>query len=284
MNATVHEFRRTLAIRRGQAQNFGVNLFTSFAPATAEKLSQTPSVLTPRLSLPVPNGAKGRRIISVVRKTKKHRKIPSRAATILTTMDKIEPKRFSPKPAVGTFDVGELEKLPIDWSAVLGEHRGWLRSVLAARLGGRDEVDEVWQEVAVAAVSSKSPPTDVERVAPWLYKIAVRRALMYRRSKGRQRRMMQSYAVERAADTSSERNPLDWLLSSERQKLVRQAVGKLHHRDQEMLLLKYVQDWSYAQIADHLGVSNSAVESRLHRARQKLRERLTNDSITSTAS
>ncbi|MCA9270883.1 MAG: sigma-70 region 4 domain-containing protein, partial [Planctomycetales bacterium] len=37
---------------------------------------------------------------------------------------------------------------------------------------------------------------------------------------------------------------------------------------------KYVEDWSYRQIAERLGVSASAVEARLHRARGRLREQL----------
>ena len=206
-----------------------------------------------------------------------------------TAMDKTEPKRSTPtrkepvrhsgKPAAGPPGVSS-----IDWSAELAQHRGWLRSVLAARLGDRHAVEEVWQEVAVAAVASKSPPAKQEQVAPWLYKVAVRRALMYRRGKGRQRRMMQSYAEQRAVDAVEDRDPLQWLLCAERQAMVREAVSELHHRDQEMLLLKYTQDWSYAQIADHLGVTSSAVESRLHRARQRLRERMKVRCITSATS
>ena len=30
----------------------------------------------------------------------------------------------------------------------------------------------------------------------------------------------------------------------------------------------YLKDWSYRQLAAHLGISESAVEARLHRARQ----------------
>ena len=86
------------------------------------------------------------------------------------------------------------------------------------------------------------------------------------------------------SDVAEEREPLDWLLSSERQRLVRQAVGSLHHRDQELLLLKYLHNWSYKQIAEHLGVSDSAIESRLHRARQKLRDELAKNRITSPTS
>ena len=44
--------------------------------------------------------------------------------------------------------------------------------------------------------------------------------------------------------------------------------------DGEILLLKYTEDWSYRQLAAHLGISESAVEARLHRARQRLRSEL----------
>jgi RNA polymerase sigma-70 factor (ECF subfamily) len=55
---------------------------------------------------------------------------------------------------------------------------------------------------------------------------------------------------------------------------VRQAVACLPRRDAEMLLLKYTEDWSYRQLAEHLGISTSAVEARLHRARGRLRSKL----------
>jgi RNA polymerase sigma-70 factor (ECF subfamily) len=45
----------------------------------------------------------------------------------------------------------------------------------------------------------------------------------------------------------------------------------LKPRDAEILLLKYTEDWTYRQLAEHLGQSASAVEARLHRARKKMR-------------
>ena len=38
-------------------------------------------------------------------------------------------------------------------------------------------------------------------------------------------------------------------------------------------MLKYTEDWSYRALAEHLGISESAVETRLHRARGRLRTR-----------
>ena len=161
----------------------------------------------------------------------------------------------------------------IDWAAALAAHDRWLRTAVLARLGERQAVDEVMQEVALAAVAQRAPLHDPARVGAWLYRLAVRQVLLYRRRCGRQRRLLGSYAGSRGTDpgVSAAPDPLDWLLQDERNGLVREALGRLSGRDAEILLLKYTEDWSYRELAAHLGVSESAVEARLHRARQRLR-------------
>jgi RNA polymerase sigma-70 factor (ECF subfamily) len=99
---------------------------------------------------------------------------------------------------------------------------------------------------------------------------------LYRRKLGRGRKLAARY-VERVAYAEADTRvpePLDWLVSDERRDLVRRALAQLAPRDAEILLLKYTEDWSYRQLADHLGLSQSAVEARLHRARARLRTQL----------
>ncbi len=165
---------------------------------------------------------------------------------------------------------------PIDWQAALAEHQRWLRSVLLARLGEPQAVDDVMQEVALAAVEQRAPLADRSKVAPWLYRLAVTQALLYRRRMGRRRKLTTNYAerVRPSEGDSRTRDPLEWLLDDERQSLVRQALGRLPARDAEILLLKYGEDWSYHEIAARLGIGHSAVEARLHRARRRLRDEL----------
>ncbi len=164
----------------------------------------------------------------------------------------------------------------IDWQAALAQHDRWLRTVVLARVGERAAVEEVMQEVALAAVRQQAPIADRTKIAPWLYRLAVMQSLMHRRKLGRRRRLAAQYAqrVAPADQESRAYDPLAWLLADERRKLVRQALARLPRRDAEMLLLKYTENWSYTQLAQHLGISHSAVEARLHRARQRLRGEL----------
>ena len=164
----------------------------------------------------------------------------------------------------------------VDWPAELARHRRWLCTVILARSGEPQAVDEIMQEVAVAAVKEQAPLQDPQKVAPWLYQVAVRQSLMYRRREGRRRNLQQRYAwrMATAPVRSTAPNPLEWLLTDERRCLVRAGLAKLSPKEAEILLLKYTEDWSYAQISDHLGISQSAVESRIYRARQRLRREM----------
>jgi RNA polymerase sigma factor (sigma-70 family) len=180
------------------------------------------------------------------------------------------------QPANGS-DADQPGASVIDWPAVLREHDHWLRTVVAARLGEPQAVDEVMQEVALAAVRQQAPIADPGKAAPWLYQLAVRQSLLYRRKQGRRRKLTERYAQRRRPTEHDTRypDPLGWLLSEERRDRVREALARLSRRDAEILMLKYTEDWSYHELAEHLGVSHSAVESRLHRARERLRRELT---------
>jgi len=167
----------------------------------------------------------------------------------------------------------------VDWHAALQAYDRWLRTVVLARVGqqgavDRSAIDEVMQEVALAAVRQQAPLADANKVAPWLYRLAITQALLYRRRLGRGRKLSARYAERQSELRIESREPLDWLLADERRELVRDALTNLSRRDAEILLLKYTQGWSYAQLAQHLGISHSAVEARLHRARQRMRQLL----------
>jgi RNA polymerase sigma-70 factor (ECF subfamily) len=157
----------------------------------------------------------------------------------------------------------------------LAEHGTWLRTVLAARGVERSALDDVLQEVTAAALAGAARLRDSAKLAPWLYRLAVVQALVHRRRVGRRRRMAERFAASGLAPSEAERrDPLDWLVALEQQKLVRQAIATLPAQDAEILLLKYTEEWSYQQLAERLGLSTSAVEARLHRARGRLRAAL----------
>src|SRR5262249_28326997 len=85
----------------------------------------------------------------------------------------------------------------LDWGAALAVHDRWLRRVVASRLGEPQAVDEVMQDVALAAVTQRSPLHNPARVAVWLYRLAVRHVLIYRRQWGRRPALGDSFSARR---------------------------------------------------------------------------------------
>lgn len=163
---------------------------------------------------------------------------------------------------------------PIDWAHCLAEHEGWLRGVILARTGEPQAVDEVWQEVALAAIEQHAPLADHAKAPGWLYRVAVIRSIRYRRQCARQRKRLARMAAESNGHAKSIEDPFQWLLGEERRELVRKGLQELPGRDAEILMLKYQERWSYRRIASLLGISESAVDARVYRARERLRRRL----------
>lgn len=150
-----------------------------------------------------------------------------------------------------------------------------MRTVIRSRLNEPQAVDDVMQEVALGVLKSNHRPTDPSKVAPWLYRVAIKQCLMYRRSAGRRRKLVDRVAVTGPPPKSAEGgDPLHWLLGRERQQSIRRAIDSLPELDRQILILKHTENWSYQQLADRLGVSLNTVEYRLLQARKRLRAEL----------
>jgi RNA polymerase sigma-70 factor (ECF subfamily) len=158
-----------------------------------------------------------------------------------------------------------------DPAEILGRHLGWLRVVVRARMVAADEVEDVLQNVAVAVSNGSAMPSDDRHVAPWLYRVAVRQVLQFRRREGRRRKLLAM--AERRQPPASE-GPVEQLMALESRLAVRDALDRLGDVDRQVLLLKYAENWSYIDLAGHLGVSRGAIEHRLTKARERLREEL----------
>ena len=162
------------------------------------------------------------------------------------------------------------------WPQLLTAHQGWLSAVIFARVRDKDAVEEILQETALAVVKGDRP-TDVDGLNRWLYRVAIRQSVLYRRKQGRNEKKTNGYtdvALRNAKNIEVTSNPLTVLMATERAELVNLAMNQLSNADCEVLLLKYTEHWSCREMATRLGVSYSAIKSRLLRARGNLRKEL----------
>ena len=154
-------------------------------------------------------------------------------------------------------------------------HRDWIQSVIRSRVREHDMVDDLVNEVMTEAIAFESTGT-IHELAPWLYRVAIRKVLQFRRTLARRRKHQQAFCQHKvsAAETTWLQEPIEVVLGQERDERIRQAIQNLNGQDAEILTLKYVHQWNYQQLATHLGFSITKVTHRLRRARGRLKSEL----------
>ncbi len=169
----------------------------------------------------------------------------------------------------------------IDWGQCLAAHEAWLRKVILARTGEPQAVEEVFQQVALAAVQQRAPLRELDKAPAWLHRLAVVHSARHRRKRGRERRAVQHVVGQQTQlGNGYAGDVLAWLLKQERHQQTRSALARLAGADAEILMLKYGERWSYRKISEHLGITEKAVDLRLMRARERLRQELFTMGIT----
>ena len=157
----------------------------------------------------------------------------------------------------------------IDWPSVWETHGNWLKSVLHARLRSRDEVDEVFQEIALLIARKPCSWPAPDKIAPWLYRVTIQQVWLFRRKRTQPKNAMSSNAQLDMAVADCD--PVQLLIGLEDQQQVRSALANMSGQDREILWLKHAEKWTYDQICDHTGISRDKVIYRIGRARRRLK-------------
>lgn len=140
-------------------------------------------------------------------------------------------------------------------------------------LGDYDEAAEVAQEVFLSAFKSIQQFRGDAVFSTWLYRIGFNHASTRRKSlNSTHQRHVPLDGTEVIADGSAD--PAKSVEHKEIQQRVQQALDSLDPEDARIILLRDLQDISYEDVAEMLGIPVGTVKSRLHRARQALKATL----------
>ena len=142
---------------------------------------------------------------------------------------------------------------------------------LALRMCGEAAADDVTQEAFLAAWRALPEFRGTCRFSTWLYRLTTNAAIDCLRREKRHRDADDLDGVELpdGGDT-----PQEAAERIETQTAVRSALSALSDEHRQVLLLRYMQELDYAEIAAALEISEGTVKSRISRAKMRLRELL----------
>jgi RNA polymerase sigma-70 factor (ECF subfamily) len=141
---------------------------------------------------------------------------------------------------------------------------------VALRIVRRHDVaDDVAQEAFIRAYRALGRFDVARPFGPWICRIAANLAINHVRSpESREEGLPEAHAETASAAAG----PLDGVLEGEAKTVLAAALERLPAEQRAVFVLRVVEDLSYREIADALGISIGTVMSRLSRAREKLRE------------
>jgi len=165
---------------------------------------------------------------------------------------------------------GETETFEI----LVRRHEKAIFNVVYRMLGDYDDAAETAQEVFLSAYRAIGQFRGDANFSTWLYRIALNHASTRRKStSSRQRRLVPIDDTELVDDV--ELGPAETLEKKEIRQRVQRALKELQPEDAMVILLRDLQDIAYEDVARVLNIPVGTVKSRLHRARQALKARLT---------
>lgn len=156
-----------------------------------------------------------------------------------------------------TGDRAALEEL-------VGRCQPRLRVFLHKLLGRPGPVDDLSQEVWADVVRDLARLSDPAAFLPWFYRIARNRA--YRLFRGRREPADSIDSVE--PDLAAAEEPE---FSAEDARAVHAALDQLGPEHREALVLRFMEEMTYEQIAAVAGCQVGTIRSRIHNAKRQLR-------------
>jgi RNA polymerase sigma-70 factor (ECF subfamily) len=138
----------------------------------------------------------------------------------------------------------------------------------------RAAADDLAQEIFIKAYFALPKFKFQSEFGTWLYRVTMNHIKDFlRKNRSRQKEVSLEDISERAVATEDQSYEADET-AERRRTIVQAALKRLPEKHQVILALRDMQGLSYEEISRILGISPGTVDSRLHRARKKLREKL----------
>ncbi len=193
----------------------------------------------------------------------------------------------SPESTMAT-EVAEIDDLALirmyrdgDASAfdrIFTRYNQRIRALCARYVGDGQLAEDLVQETFYNVLKTLNRVDDTFHFSAWIYRIAVNLCHDELRRRDKVQHHVEpggddvEEAVMRLVDHDRERSPESALEITNMRRVVWEVAKQLPERQRMVLTLRELQGLSYASIAHVMGISQSAVETLLHRARRRFKE------------
>jgi len=141
-------------------------------------------------------------------------------------------------------------------------------------LGDEADANEVTQETFIAALKSLKTYQEKKTFKAWLYTIALNLSRSHLRKRKIIERLKTTINSIFRVDSQKQSSPEDEVIRTEKEAAIWKELNKLDERHRTVVILRYFHELHIAEIAEIMSINEGTIHSRLHTARERLRDAL----------
>jgi RNA polymerase sigma-70 factor (ECF subfamily) len=163
------------------------------------------------------------------------------------------------------------------------EHQRRVISLAWRLLGNREDARDAAQETFLKVYRGVSSFRGESGLKTWIYRIAINQAMNQRRW-WRRRHRDETVSLDLSRNDSDTTlgnslpaplaSPEQMAIDGERERRIMSALAEIKQEYRVALVLREIEELSYEEIAETLGISIGTVKSRIARGREELRRRV----------
>ncbi|TKI07036.1 sigma-70 family RNA polymerase sigma factor [Bacillus wiedmannii] len=134
----------------------------------------------------------------------------------------------------------------------------------------KTDVDDVVQEIYIQLYESLRKYDSEKPFRPWLIGLAIKQIHSYRRKRWMRLRIIKKVEEQRKPEQIDFSNDVVSKISNK--KLI-ELIHKLPYKLKQVIILRYLHDYSQEEVAQILHIPIGTVKSRIHAALKKLRQK-----------
>jgi len=157
----------------------------------------------------------------------------------------------------------EMKDLEREFEEMVRKNRGTIYTVCYMFSNDQDDVADLFQEVLINLWKSLPSFEGRSDVSSWIYRVSLNVCISLDRKKRRHKTVPLTMDINPFEETETNRN-------SRQMDMLRQRISKLGQFDRAIILL-WLENMSYEEIAAIMGISVKNVSVRLYRIKEELK-------------
>lgn len=160
------------------------------------------------------------------------------------------------------------------YAVLVKRYQNFVFTITLRYTDSREDAEEISQDIFVKAFRSLKDFRGDSKFSTWLYTIVTTSCITFLRKKKLQTHSLDNEHVFELADSQDSGMRANQVEQKSRAAMVNEAINMLGPEDAQIITLFYKGEQTLDEISRAMGIEPNAAKVRLHRARQRLREKM----------